>query len=150
MITSNRSKMHTINEVTHSINGTTQTKETDLIFESLEMSIDVHILDKDSMPKPILGIELSKYNFITTIFVIATNRDNSTLQYIDVILKSGCATCVVGSQGLCWLDDDRFDSCQTMLNKFRYIVNEFIDMSRGQVYYKDIINKLKEMGFEVF
>lgn len=154
MITSNRSRLHTIYEFTDSINGVSQIEEKDLIDENLEMPIDVHILDKDSMPKPIRGIELSKYNFGTTIFVSATNRDSSTLQYIDVALKSGCLTYVDGSQGLRWLDDDddddRFDSCQIMLNKFRYIVNEFIDMSRGQVYYEDIINKFKEMGFEIY
>lgn len=154
MITSNRSKLHTIYEFTDSINGVTQIEEKDLIDETLEIVIDVHILDKDNMPKPRLGTELSKYIFGTKIFVSATNRDSSTLQYIDVALKSGCLTYVDGFQGLRWLDDDddddRFDSCQIMLNKFRYIVNEFIDMSRGQVYYEDMINKFKEMGFKIY
>lgn len=155
LITSNRSRLHTIYEFTDSINGVTQIEEKDLIDETLEIIINVHILDKDNMPKPRLGTELSKYIFGTKICIEATSFDFGAGQRVSVELKSSCASYVFSSKQSSWIDDDDgddddgFASCQSMLDTLRCTVNEFVDMSKGQVYFEDVINKLNELGFKI-
>lgn len=54
-------------------------------------------------------------------------------------------------------DDDDYDksflkecnSKEEMIQVFRYAVNEAVDMSKGQVYFEDAINKFSEMGFDL-
>lgn len=109
------------------------------IFDEREwcVCIDIHFLDLSFVdsgkpfPCPCLAIKISA-------------KEDKIFGYrVSIQLKDNNSSYIDRENGI------RYSTQEEMLDSFRLAVNETIDMSKGQVYFEDAVNKFSEMGFDL-
>lgn len=112
---------------------------TTTVFDEREwcVCIDIHFLDLSfvdsgkSFPCPCLAIKISAKEdkiFGYRISIQLKDNNSSYINRENIIIYS---------------------TQKEMLDNFRLAVNETIDISKGQIYFEDAINKFSEMGFDL-
>lgn len=101
------------------------------VFDEREwcVCIDVHFLD---------------LSFINRAIKISAKEDKIFGYRISIQLKDNNSSYIDRENGI------RYSTQKEMLDNFRLAVNETIDISKGQIYFEDAINKFNEMGFDLY
>jgi hypothetical protein len=102
--------------------------------------IDVHFLDLFFSDLMIFSKPFPCPSFVMK---ISATEDKIFGYRVFVQLKDNNSGCIYRENG------NRYLTKKEMLDNFRLVINETIDMSKGQVYFEDAINKFSEMGFNL-
>ena len=102
--------------------------------------IDIHFLDSSISDLMIFGKPFPCLSFVMK---ISATEDKIFGYTVCVQLKDNNSGCIYRENG------NRYLTKKEMLDNFRLVINETIDMSKGQVYFEDAINKFSEMGFNL-
>lgn len=139
MITNEGAKTSTTKET---IDYTTGNRTITKVFDRREwcVYIDIHFLDSSSSDLMIFGKPFPCLSFVMK---ISATEDKIFGYTVCVQLKDNNSGCIYRENG------NRYLTKKEMLDNFRLVINETIDMSKGQVYFEDAINKFSEMGFNL-
>lgn len=102
--------------------------------------IDIHFLDSSISDLMIFG---KPFPYLSFVMKISATEDKIFGYTVCVQLKDNNSGCIYRENG------NRYLTKKEMLDNFRLVINETIDMSKGQVYFEDAINKFSEMGFNL-
>lgn len=102
--------------------------------------IDIHFLDSSISDLMIFGKPFPCLSFVMK---ISATEDKIFGYTVCVQLKDNNSGYIYRGNG------NRYLTKKEMLDNFRLVINETIDMSKGQVYFEDAINKFSEMGFNL-
>lgn len=141
------SKGNRVSTTKTAINYKTGNRTTTTVFDEREwcVYIDIHFLDL-SIPD-LLFVDSTMFSepFSCPCLVIKISAKENKIFGCRVLiqLKDSNNGYIYRGNGI------RYSTQKEMLDNFRLAVNETIDMSKGQIYFEDAINKFNEMGFDL-
>lgn len=117
----------------------TGNRTTTTVFDEREwcVCIDVHFLD-------LSFVDSGKPFPCSCLAIKISAKEDKIFGYrVSIQLKDNNSSYIDRENGI------RYSTQEEMLDSFRLAVNETIDMSKGQAYFEDAINKFSEMGFDL-